>query len=165
MDSRKTNINAIRDTLSLANDASKLLQTIEQELEKEKDEIYKKWYIAILPAAWRPNQVEKNETTVQALSELQLLLLRFQKKAEEVYVKVEEPLEMVQYDSIKNLYKNNSSWKWIQPHQDIYDLIKIRELSAFIAEVQLTLTQAEAEEEKFLTQNIPLELEQSIRKE
>lgn len=166
MDIREINCNAIREELNLANEAAKLLQIIEQELQEENNEIYKKWYIAILPSAWRPSShIPEKDATVKALMCLQTILVSFCERAKTVYVKLDEPLSVVEYDSIAHLYEKQSCWKWIGNNQIEYDWAKIRELSAFVADVQLTLTNAEIKEKKLCEQKIPLEIEASMRRE
>lgn len=166
MDIRETNRNAIREELNLANEAAKLLQIIEQELQEENNEIYKKWYIAMLPSSWRPNsRIPEKDVTVKALMQLQTVLVKFCQKAKNVYVKLDEPLSVIEYDSLEHLYETDACWQWIGENQIEYDWVKIRGLSAFVADAQLTLTKAESEEGKLCDQKVPLEIETSVRRE
>lgn len=165
MDIRKTNRDAILEEWNLTNEAAKLLQLIEKELEIEKDEVYKKWYIAMLPAAWRPSsQIPTNQETMEMLIQLQPILVEISEKASQTYVKVDEPLQLLQYDTLQNVHKS-PCWEMILNHQVDYDLLQVRELIAFLAEVQLTLTEALTLEEKLLNQGIALNIEEQIRKE
>ncbi|MGN0298609.1 MAG: hypothetical protein ACI4C1_05420 [Lachnospiraceae bacterium] len=164
MDSRKENYIKIENILKLVNDIAELLCSIEQELEQEKNKIYSKWYIALLPADWRPKKGQTNINALEDLNQLKNWLLQFSQKATCVYIKVNEPLDLVEYDNLKNIYAEHICWKWIDEQQDIYDLLKIRELSEFISEVQLTLHDAAAEEEKLVKQQIPFNLSECVRK-